>query len=233
MAEIPIIDMITPFLITHNDRDAWAVHVRTEPQVHTTLEFFGVLGMPAILVIGGAGGMTDDDLQRVDPVAAVILQSAQKKGAVIVDGGTDAGVMAALGRMQAELKLDVPLIGVAAAGTVFYPGKKAEMADAAPLEPHHTHFILVPGSAWGDESVWIDSIVSSISGKSVAVVINGGAIAKADYELGLVSRRPTILLAGSGRLADELATQATLPPHVHVVNINDLASLTQKLGKFL
>ena len=56
---------------------------------------------------------------------------------------------------------------------------KLRQDQSAPLDPHHTHFILVPGKNWGDESFWIDQIAIQLAGDqpSVAVLVNGGKIA--------------------------------------------------------
>ena len=56
---------------------------------------------------------------------------------------------------------------------------KLRQDQSAPLDPHHTHFILVPGKNWGDESSWIAQIATQLAGDqpSVAVLVNGGKIA--------------------------------------------------------
>ena len=80
-------------------------------------------------------------------------------------------------------------------------------SDTAPLEPHHTHFVLVPGKAWGDEAPWIARVANELSYKapSVTILINGGKIAWLDVTSSVKARRPVVVLAGSGRTADTLA----------------------------
>jgi hypothetical protein len=77
-----------------------------------------------------------------------ILSALDGWGAAIVDGGTDSGVMRVMGRVRDATSASFPLIGVAAMGNVIAPGIRAQ-PDAAELEPHHTHFVLVPGAVWG------------------------------------------------------------------------------------
>ena len=51
-----------------------------------------------------------------------IVPSVERHGAVVVDGGTDSGVMRMLGRERAARDGGFALIGVAAMGTVRVPG---------------------------------------------------------------------------------------------------------------
>ena len=61
------------------------------------------------------------------------------------------------------------------------------------LEPHYSHFILVPGSQFGDESAWIvDTATLSKGNRSVTILINGGEISRKDIELSLEHSRPVI-----------------------------------------
>jgi hypothetical protein len=126
---------------------------------------------------------------------------------VAVDGGTNAGVMRLLGEAHAAGAAGFPLVGVAAEGTVRVPGRPTPRDDAADLEPHHTHFILVPGSEWGAEASWIALTASCLAGPapSVTVLVNGGDIAYEDAEFSLRAGRAILAIRGSGRAADEIA----------------------------
>jgi len=123
-----------------------------------------------------------------------------------VDGGTDSGVMWLLGQARAEAGATFPLIGVAATDTVTLPAEAA-IPQAAPLEPHHTHFILVPGSAWGDEAPWLARVASMLADgvSSMTLLVNGGDIAWQDVSESVAAGRPVLVIAGSGRTADTLA----------------------------
>jgi SLOG in TRPM, prokaryote len=91
---------------------------------------------------------------------------------------------------------------------VAIPGASGQTSsDAAPLEPHHTLFVLVPGREWGDEAPWISDIASVVAGSrpSVTVLINGGQIAYSDAAGSLDRGRPLVVLAGTGRTADAIA----------------------------
>jgi hypothetical protein len=77
------------------------------------------------------------------------------------------------------------------------------------LEPHYSHFILVPGSEFGDESPWIVDTATILSkgDQSVTILINGGEVSRKDIDLSLENDRPVIALSRTGRLADELSRQ--------------------------
>lgn len=125
----------------------------------------------------------------------------------MVDGGTDAGVMRLMGEARVGADSGFPLVGVAAAGTVALPAEPLPRPDAARLEPRHSHFVLVPGSEWGDESPWLARVAGALAGgsPSLTVLVNGGETALEDASLSVASGRPVISVSGSGRAADALA----------------------------
>ena len=164
---------------------------------------------PVIVVVGGASGIDEQDIQQLYTLFLQgIAPLAESLGAVVIDGGTDVGVMQMNGQAREHLHTTFPLIGVAAEGTVIVPTQPLpDLEDAAPLEPHHTHFFLVPGTHWGDEASWIAQIASQIAGNapSVTLLVNGGNIAWQDVAESVKQSRPVLVVAGSGRTADILA----------------------------
>jgi SLOG in TRPM, prokaryote len=111
-----------------------------------------------------------------------------------------------MGEARWKTAATFPLIGVAPVGLATLPNQEATDNDASPLEPQHTHFLLVPGSQWGDESVWIAEIASALSGgyPSVTILMNGGEITWRDAEQSVAAKRSIVAIAGSGRTADIL-----------------------------
>ncbi len=165
-------------------------------------------GRPVLVLVGGAEGMDDDHLETVGRVLRdAVLPLLDQRGAVVVDGGTDSGVMRVIGRAWVAQGGGFPLVGVAAEGTVVVPGGGPAAQDAAELEPNHTHVVLVPGTRWGDESPWLAVVAGAIAqGRpSVTVVVNGGEITYADVSGSLARGRPVVVLAGTGRTADAIA----------------------------
>ena len=178
-------------------------------EIHDALEALGVRPpRPVVVVVGGAGGLSGTDLDRLRPVFSTgLVPVLEERGAAGIDGGTNAGVMRLFGEARAEALASFPLIGVAAGGTVRVPDVLKAPDDAADLDPHHTHFILVPGHEWGAEAPWIARIATELSGTALAVtvLVNGGEIAYADIRRSVEAGRPVVTVAGSGRTADQLA----------------------------
>jgi hypothetical protein len=170
-------------------------------------EAWRLLGLPhnqsVIVIVGGAGGMTEEDIARVQMFfEKYLMPLAKKKNAAIIDGGTSSGVMAAIGLARKLTRTNLPLIGVVA--------RDIENIETM-LEPNHTHFILCPGNDWGHESEWIAAAASALSASqpSVTIMINGGKIAWKDARLNIKYGRPVLVAEGSGRTADVIATTST------------------------
>jgi hypothetical protein len=171
----------------------------------------GILGLqppqPTLVVVGGAGGLEEADLDRLRPVfASGIVPELERHRAAVIDGGTLAGVMRLCGETRVSLGASFPLVGVVAAGTVQLPGRPVP-PDSAALEPRHSHFLIVPGDTWGAEAPWIAQTASVLAGSSpsITVLINGGQIAYDDVERSVQAGRHVVVVAGSGRTADALA----------------------------
>lgn len=115
--------------------------------------------------------------------------------------------MLLMGEAHAAAGARPPLVGVAAVGSVTLPGGDMPSRDTAPLDPDHAHFVLVPGDTWGAESKWIAAVATALAAgaPSVTVLVNGGEIAYADVERSVAVARPVLVIAGSGRTADEVA----------------------------
>lgn len=164
-------------------------------------------GRPVVAVVGGAGGLGPELLEQLATVfTSVIGPVIRERDAAAVDGGTDSGVMRLLGLARAAGD-PFPLIGVAARETVDYPGHHGSNADSSPLEPHHSHFVLVPGAEWGDEASSLAEVASLVAGggPSATVLVNGGGISLTDAERSVAEGRPVVVLGGTGRSADRIA----------------------------
>jgi hypothetical protein len=192
------------------DIRASRIRIASTDEIATALAGAGLrLDREVIVLVGGAGTMGEEAVETVTQVLRdEVVPLAERRDAVVIDGGTDSGVMQVIGRARSELGGRFPLIGVAAEGTVLVPGAGTPSPDAARLEPNHTLFLLVPGSQWGDEAPWMMDVAGVVAGRrsSVTVLVNGGQIAYTDVEASLRTGRPVVVLAGSGRTADAIAT---------------------------
>lgn len=170
------------------------------------------VGAEVLVIVGGAGGMDDATAAAlVEVMRDAVLPTVVRHGATVLDGGTDSGVMRLVGRARAESGGSFPLVGVAAEGTVTLPGTSPPQDDAADLEPHHTHVLLVPGTEWGQEAPWISEVAEAVADghPAVTLLINGGEISFDDAARSLAAGRPLVVVAGSGRTADAIANART------------------------
>jgi hypothetical protein len=120
--------------------------------------------------------------------------------------------MTEIGRQRKQNKFSFPLVGVV------FDNLLIKEEPHSILDPNHTDFFLIPGDDWGDESGWISKIATSISGneKSITILVNGGKISRTDVEYSLLENRPTVIMRGTGRLADEI----TLTGNVAAVDVS-------------
>ena len=125
------------------------------------------------------------------------------------------GVMAEIGQSRWQNHYRFPLVGIAPEELVTWTDGPDSTnflwwgTKRYQLEPHYSHFILVPGSEIGDESAWVVDTATILSkGKlSVTILINGSEVSRKAIELSLEHERPVIVMSRTGRLADDLARQ--------------------------
>ena len=208
--------MISSFSITFNNgRTAQVLNVEPDQDLASVLAAINLTEQrPVLVVIGGASLISEEDLQRLQRLFSEVLAPlAEELGLIVADGGTDAGVMRLMGNAREQSTGLFPLVGVSPINLVKLPNNKNISTNLTDLEPHHTHFLLVPGSDWGDESPWLAKIASQIAGNypSVTVLVNGGMIALVDAQENLKVHRPLVAIEGSGRLADEIASAVHHP----------------------
>lgn len=161
-----------------------------------------------IVLVGGAGGIGFLDKFPMRKAVSIVAQLAEATQSVVVDGGTQAGIMTEIGKQRKRNKFTFPLIGVV------FDNLLMKEEPQSILDPNHTGFFLIPGDDWGDESAWISKIATSISGdqKSITVLVNGGDISRHDVEYSLLENRPTFVIRGTGRLADEITLTGIVFP---------------------
>jgi hypothetical protein len=191
-----------------------AVNLTEEKQIPEALTQLEIPHPNSVIVlVGGASGIGWLDTFPMRKAIRVIARLADETGCVVVDGGTQAGIMKEVGKQRKQNKFSFPLIGV-----VFDSLLMQEEPESI-LDPNHTHFFLVPGENWGDESAWISKIATVIAGekKSITILVNGGNISKTDVEYSLLENRPAFVMRGTGRMADEI----TLTGKVFPVDISE------------
>ena len=181
---------------------------------------------PVIVLIGG--GIDEQQAKVTRQAIQTISRIAEDMNAVVICGGTDMGVMAEIGQVRWQKGYKFPLIGIAPEALVTWPdGPRGTKflwwgTQRWALAPYYSHFILVPGSQFGDESPWIVDTATILSKghRSVTILINGGEVSRKDIDLSLENDRPVIALSRTGRLADELARQPNRHKLITVIPAN-------------
>ena len=181
---------------------------------------------PVIVLIGGE--IDDQQADATRRAIQAIADVANNLSALVICGGTDMGGMAEMGQMRWKNSYAFPLVGIAPEELVTWTDGPHSTkflwwgTQRWQLEPHYSHFILVPGNKFGDESSWIFDTATILSKDhhSVTILINGGEVSRKDIDLSLENGRPVIALSRTGRLADELSREPARNKLITVVPAN-------------
>lgn len=161
-----------------------------------------------VFLMGGAADLPAHLCQpTVNLLQALTALAVEGYRPAVGDGGTDAGVMKAAGLARNRSGNIFPLIGVA-------PAVDVPPRGSTPLDRHHSHIVTVadPGAtepeAWGTETATMYWLFAKMAeGRpSVAVIINGGRVALKEVVANLAAGRPVVVVEGSGRAADAIAS---------------------------
>jgi hypothetical protein len=161
-----------------------------------------------ILLFGGAAGLENSRKAHLATLFADgVAPVAAELGALIIDGGTQSGVMAMMGEAVAGRPERSQLLGIAPEGKITYPeiSGASAMSDGTPLEPNHSHFVLVESNEWGGETPKMLELAREFNAPIVAILVNGGAIAADEALQSVRNGWQLIVIEGSGRFADELS----------------------------
>ncbi len=220
--------------IDFSDHQALCVFPNKRSDLEQAISELGMKGRyPVIVLIGG-----EIDEQQADATRRVIQtisRVAEDMRAVVICGGTDLGIMAEIGQTRSRNSYKFPLVGITPEELVTWPGGPHSAKFLGwgekrwQLEPHYSHFILVPGNQFGDESPWIVDTATILSKdhKSVTILINGGEVSRKDIDLSLENGRPVIALSRTGRLADELARQPNRHRLITVIPVHAEQRITE------
>jgi TRPM family ion channel len=162
-----------------------------------------------VFLSGGASNMSDEHQRQLFAMFAALGQIAKGGLRVAVgDGGTQAGIMRAAGDARQASGNAFLLIGVA-------PAKEIPPRGKTPIDPHHSHIVSVDNpsvpkdsDAWGSETETMYWLFDRLAAgrPSVTVVANGGGIVLHEVAANVNAGRTMIVIEGSGRAADALAS---------------------------
>ncbi len=175
----------------------------------TILDALGIASPRAvILLFGGAAGLDDSCKAHLETLFAEGVASvAAELGALIIDGGTQSGVMAMMGEAVAARPRTCQLLGIAPKGKITHPAiaGASAVSDGASLEPNHSYFVLVESNEWGGETPKMLELARAFNAPIVAILVNGGAIAADEALQSVRNGWQLLVIEGSGRFADELS----------------------------
>jgi predicted Rossmann-fold nucleotide-binding protein len=200
--------------ISFGDQETLCVFPEERSSLEQSISILKLKGNHPVIVF--TGGAIDEHLAEVTGRAIqTISKIAEDLHAVVICGATDMGVMAAIGKTRSRNQYKFPLIGIAPEELVTWKDGPDSTnflwwgTSRQQLEPHCSHFLLVPGTKFGDESEWIADTTALVSKghRSVTILINGDEVSRKNIELSLEQGRPVIALSRTGRLADDYSRQ--------------------------
>ncbi len=163
----------------------------------------------AITLHAGAAEMTQPYLQKLaHHFTNGLARFANDHHILVADGGTESGGMKLMGTARRTINGNCPLVGVAVAERVTYPSGPPPGDNRWLLNPDHSHFLLIEDNVFGAESSLLVDIATARPVPGLALIVNGGQIVKNEVVMHLQKGTRLLVVKGSGRYADELASQA-------------------------
>ena len=209
-----------------NGNHAVVVSAGRDADAQTILKTLDIVQPNALMMVfGGAKGIEDSRKARLAELfTSVVAPTAAELGALVIDGGTQSGVMAMMGEARARDGRGCQLLGIAPAGKVTYPGapSNANIGDGAPLEPNHSHFVLVESDEWGGETGTMFKLARALNLAVVTMLINGGRIAGSEALHSVRHGWQVLVIDGSGRFADEVSAAVRDSRIVKSVEISEI-----------
>lgn len=159
------------------------------------------LGKPrGVLILNGNTAPFGQEVKEsLDRIFFGLAKFVVDQKVAVITGGTNAGIFSIFGEaLEKQGKVTTPIIGICVAGRV-----NNEM-----LEPHHTHFVLVEGDDWGDETDVMYGLAATLGSNlpSMAIFAGGGEITIEEMLMNVSQRRTMVLLKGSTRSTDAVIT---------------------------
>lgn len=196
-------------------------------------------GRPVIVLIGGF--IPEENAKATQKAVESIAAFAEAHNILIICGGTVVGIMGSIGSTRLAHGYQFPLLGITLKNLASWPkGPRSSRflwwgRERWALSTGYSHFMLVPGDRFGEDSPWLADAATSLSqdSRSVTVLANGGSVARKDINLSLECGRPVIALAGTGRLADEMAVQPDRSDLITPVRAEDENALREMLQSLL
>jgi hypothetical protein len=161
-------------------------------------------------VSGGAYDYPTDVIEPTSRLIRELLHLAFEHNIMLIDGGTNTGVMKIIGENYLFCKNKMqqfsppPVIGFSPKNKVYIPGITTNMDGLAPLDNNHPYFVLINDAQdWGEEVNSMFALVDHISSRvpSLALVANGGLTTLIEVCHSVEKKRQIVVLEGTKRAA--------------------------------
>lgn len=217
------------FITFQNNNKAVAVFPSANNKVEDIVKTLDIKSYKAVLlIIGGADSLDEKVIPLLTQLfGRGIARAAAEAEAVIVDGGTKAGVIALMGEAVAARSYKTTLIGVAPKSKVIIPGDNTEdiqterddkqdksgktVTDATErvqLEPNHTHFVIIEGNEWGSETATIFKLLNALTLRTAESGKPNYKTSKLDSGKSTDKIPVLAVLAGGGQTSKDEAVRA-------------------------
>jgi hypothetical protein len=149
-----------------NQRTAFAI--RDVPQDADPTAVLDALQLPPftgiITTLVGAGSMPSEIVEATRQLfTRGLAPVAEEHSLLVIDGGTRAGGILAMGDARQAIGGTFPLVGVCPFGAVVIPDH---------LDPFHSHFVFVDGDKFGDESTLLPGLLRGSDKPSVGILVD-------------------------------------------------------------
>ncbi|MDM8564896.1 DUF4231 domain-containing protein [Candidatus Halobeggiatoa sp. HSG11] len=166
-----------------------------------------------IMMSGDTQGLDEATQQRlVQLFSRGLARTAINLDAVIIDNGKTSDLTTLIGQSIADRGYKSPLIGVTSSTQVNYPEQEEETKGTVPLEPNHTHFVLVDDAQHVTEFKYRLGEAMASQKAAIMILVNGDEEARAEVLQAVRMGWPIITVTGTGKLADEIAELSQNPP---------------------
>jgi hypothetical protein len=194
-------------------------------------ELVRLLGLESIckviLLTGSAVSFEDDQRERAVEIFDQGLAEVVDAQTAIVDGATRKGIVELIGQSKIVQERRPVLLGVAPLGKVSLPGRQADGDGKHPLDPNHTHFVLVESDQWQGATRILFDLAEALATPPrphpvqnceleppkpkprLTMLLVGGSPDQVAIEEALTCARrgwSLMVVEGSGRLADQISS---------------------------
>lgn len=178
-------------IVFPNGRPGLLLRVPANVDDRRIINLFNLPSPRALLILNGGTAKLDADVvTQLQPLIGALAQLVVNERIQVITGGTQAGVFELFGQALEQCgNTSAPCIGVIAGAG----------GSASRLEPHHSHFVIVEGAEWGEETPLMYRLAASLakSCPSISVFAGGGRISLTEMAQNVSQDREMILLAGS------------------------------------